>query len=245
MQLLDKYGNASSPESVDFCRAAYRFITEDEEPAVVPEVSPSGKETTVQAVDLGLPSGTLWADRNVGAKAPEDYGAFFSWGNTEPHYPMHKGIDWGDNDDAFDKENAFSSDNYEKSDGYKLNGDIDLSHDAARINMGKPWQMPTSEQFQELYDNCTWERKTLNGINGYLVTSKINGNSIFFACSGYCYGTSLSNRGSGGVYWSSSYYSAADAYYLYFDSSNVHPQGSDYRRYGFSVRAVQNLPTNK
>ena len=108
--------------------------------------------------------------------------------------------------------------------------------------MGEPWLMPTSEQFQELYDNCTWIRKTVNGVNGYLVTSKINGNSIFFACAGYCYGASLYSRGSGGYYWSSTYYSATNARRLYFGSSSVNPQSIYYRRDGFSVRAVQKLP---
>ncbi|UKK61072.1 fibrobacter succinogenes major paralogous domain-containing protein [Prevotella communis] len=244
MQLLDKYGDASCMESVDFCRAAYRFITEEDDAA-----TPSTEQhdivsapAHVQAIDLGLPSGTLWADRNVGAKSPEDYGAFFSWGNTEPLYPVNSGNDWGDDDDVFAEECAFTEDNYKKTEGYKLKGDIDISHDAARINMGEPWLMPTSEQFQELYDNCTWIRKTINGMNGYLVTSKINGNSIFFACAGYCYGASLYLRGSYGYYWSSTYYSATNARYLSFSSSSVSPQSYSSRRYGFSVRAVQKLP---
>ena len=191
----------------------------------------------VQAIDLGLPSGTLWADRNVGAKSPEDYGAFFSWGNTDPHYPNKENMDWGDDNEAFDYH--FGSDNYEKTEGYKLEGDIDLEHDAARINMGEPWQMPTSDQFQELYDNCKWERKTVNGVNGYLVTSNINGNSIFFACSGNGYGQSWVNRGSDGNYWSASLYSATNGRYLGFYSGGVDPRNYNYRFYGFAVRPVQ------
>ena len=197
----------------------------------------------VQAIDLGLPSGTLWADRNVGAKSPEDYGAFFSWGNTDPHYPNKENMDWGDDNEAFDYH--FGSDNYEKTEGYKLEGDIDLEHDAARINMGEPWQMPTSDQFQELYDNCDWVRKTQNGVNGYLVTSKINGASIFFACSGNGDGASWNNRGSSGYYWSSSLDSATDGRHLYFGSGGVYPQYNYRRFYGFAVRAVQNIVSNK
>lgn len=195
------------------------------------------------AIDLGLPSGTLWCDRNVGAKSPYECGAFFSWGNTDPHYPNLEKLDWGDEDDAFDYE--FYSDNYEKTDGYKLDSDIDLAHDAARVNMGEPWQMPTSDQFQELVDNCTWVRKTINSVNGYLVTSKINGNSLFFACSGGGNGSSWYDRGSYGYYWSSSFDSARDARLLYFLSGGVSPQYNSDRCYGFAVRPVQNIVSQK
>lgn len=186
------------------------------------------------AIDLGLPSGTLWCDRNVGATSPEDDGAYFSWGNTEPHYAQSGLHEWGD--DAFDY-NFY--DDYDNTEGAKLTGDIDLAHDAARVNMGAPWHMPTSEQFQELYDNCTWERKIRNNVSGYLVTSKINGNSVFFSCSGY--GTSRYNRGSHGCYWSSSFYSSRDARSLDFNSGGVNPQYNYYRYGGFAVRAVQNI----
>lgn len=193
----------------------------------------------IVAVDLGLPSGTLWGDRNVGANSPEDYGAFFSWGNTEPHYPKTENMDWGDDDEAFDY--CFNSDNYEKTEGHKLKGNINLEHDAARVNMGKPWRMPTCDQFKELYDNCDWTRKTVNGVNGYLVVSKINGNSIFFACSGLGNGTSWYSRGSYGYYWSASFYSARYARRLYFYSFGVSPQHTSVRYGGFAVRPVQNI----
>ena len=231
MELLKEFGITDEKSSVDFCREAYKFLTEEDGKKVYPSV------TEVQAIDLGLPSGTLWCDRNVGAKSPEDYGAFFSWGNTIPHYPSRKNMDWGDDDEAFDY--SFDSDNYEETEGYKLESDIDLAHDAARINMGEPWQMPTSEQFKELYDNCTRVRKTVNGVNGYLVTSKINGNSIFMPCSGYGNGTSWYSRGSDGYYWSGSLFSATYGRHLYFYSGGVYPQSSSYRFDGIAVRAVQ------
>ena len=148
-------------------------------------------------------------------------------------------MDWGDVYNAFE-DYSIDSDNYEKTEGYKLDGDIDIAHDAARVNMGEPWQMPTEDQFQELYDNCTWVRKTLNGVNGYLVTSKINSNSIFFPCSGYGYGSSWYSCGGYGYYWSASFYSARYARYLYFYSGGVNPQDYYDRYNGFAVRAVQN-----
>lgn len=236
MQLLKEFGIIDEKKSVDFCREAYKFLTEGEQndtPSAAPAVS--GEEAI--AVDMGLPSGTLWCDRNVGAKSPEDYGAFFSWGNTDPHYPNRDNMDWGDDDDGFDY--SFDSDTYEKTAGYKLEGNIDMAHDAARVNMGEPWQMPTEEQIKELFDNCDWVRKTINGINGYLVTSKINGNVVFFPASGYGYGTTWSNRGASGYYWSSSWYSARDARYLLFSSDGVYAQSTFSRYGGFAVRPVQ------
>ena len=122
-----------------------------------------------------------------------------------------------------------------------LEGNIDLEHDAARQNMGEPWQMPTAEQFQELFDNCDWIRKVINGVAGYLVVSRINGNSMFFSCSGLGGGTSRYDRGSGGYYWSSTIIDSRLARYLYFYSGGVYPQGDSGRYGGFAVRAVQNF----
>lgn len=238
MQLLKSFGICDDKKTVDFCREAYKFIMENETPT--PKLLPLCPVSVEPvAVDLGLPSGTLWCDRNVGANSPYDYGAFFSWGNIDPHYPNKEHMDWGDDDEAFNY--RFNSDTYDETEGAKLEGDIDFAHDAARANMGEPWQMPTADQFQELFDNCTWERKTTNNVNGYLVTSKINGISIFFACSGYGYGAAWSIRGSHGIYWSASFVSSRYARYLYFYSGGVSPQYNDYRYYGFAVRAVQNI----
>ena len=195
------------------------------------------KNETAIAVDLGLPSGTLWSDRNVGAKSPQDDGAYFSWGNTEPHFPKEQN-DWGYTEDVKDG-CSFDSRTYEKTVGAKLKDDIDLEHDAAHAFMGGDWHMPTSEQFRELYDYCAWERKTIEGVNGYLVTSMVNGNSIFFPAAGFRNGTGLHSHGSNGYYWSSSLYSSAYGYYLHFNSGGVSPQNDNNRFYGFSVRAVQ------
>ena len=236
MQLLKEFGIIDEKKSVDFCREAYKFLTEGEQNDT-PSAAPAVSSEEAIAVDMGLPSGTLWCDRNVGAKFPEDYGAFFSWGNTDPHYPNRDNMDWGDDDDGFDY--SFDSDTYEKTAGYKLEGNIDMAHDAARVNMGEPWQMPTEEQIKELFDNCDRVRKTINGINGYLVTSKINGNAVFFPASGLGDGSSWNIRGSLGFYWSSSWTSARNARYLLFSSGGVYPQNTSTRYRGFAVRPVQ------
>ena len=251
MQLLKEFGIYDEIKSIEFCREAYKFLIEGDvmkvlgvdaktgEP-IIERMAPGttkNNDTEVKAIDLGLPSGTLWADRNVCAKSPEDYGAFFSWGNTEPHYPKPT-TDWGDDYNAFE-DYPFNSETYDKTEGAKLDGSIGAKHDAATVNLGKPWKMPTEDDFQELYDNCIWERKTINGVNGYKVTSKKNDNYIFFACSGYGYGSSWDYRGSLGNYWSASFYSARTARSLNFYSGGVGPQDGNSRYYGFAVRAVQ------
>ena len=101
------------------------------------------------------------------------------------------------------------------------------------------FHVPTSDDFQELYDHCDWEWTKENGVKGYRVKSKTNGNHIFFPCSGNGDGASWYNRGSYGYYWSASLYSATDGRNLYFYSGGVYPQGNNYRFYGFAVRPVQ------
>ncbi len=206
-------------------QSALDFVRKNQTMGSVPS-EPTGekKQTMPQAVDLGLPSGTLWADRNIGAESEEDVGLYFSWGNVEGH--------------VFGTDYDFDED-YENTPGAKLEGDIDLEHDAARVNLGEPWQMPTSEQFKELDDNCTHEFCSVNGFRGMRFTSKKNGNSIFFPCSGYGDGTAWDYRGSYGSYWSGSLNSAAHGRGLSFSSGGVYPQDSSNRFYGFAARAVQ------
>ena len=169
-------------------------------------------------VDLGLPSGTKWATMNVGADSPEDYGDYFAWGETTP-------------------KSFYIGTNYNYSSSPTT---LPLEDDAAYTNWGTSWRMPTKAELTELvnedYTVCTWI--TQNGVNGWKVTSKINGNTIFLPAAGFCR-YSLSSAGSRGNYWSSSL--AADysyyAYYLCFGSAGVY--NSSYGRYdGQSVRPV-------
>jgi hypothetical protein len=178
-------------------------------------------------VDLALPSGLLWCEHNVGASTPYEHGLYFSWGNVEGH-AEGSGYD-------------FSDAVYAQTPGAALTGNIAVSntYDMARHNMGAPSRLPTSGEFQELYNNCDSEWTDEDGVAGRRFTSRINGNSIFFPASGYYNGTSLNYRGAGGHYWSSSWYSETDARHLDFNSSNVLPQSYYYRRLGFTVRAVQ------
>ena len=181
-------------------------------------------------IDLALPSGLLWADKNIGASTPYEDGLYFSWGNITGH-TGDDGYDFGTSNDG----------PYASTDGAALTGNIPTNntYDAARHNMGAPCRMPTVGEFQELNNNCDSEWTDEDGVAGRRFTSRINGNSIFFPASGFRGGTSLNNRGSYGYYWSSSLNSQAYGYYLFFYSEGVHPAGNNDRFYGFSVRAVQ------
>lgn len=161
---------------------------------------------------------------NIGASSPEEPGLYFSWGNS-PGYAEGSGYD-------------FSQAVYNETPGAAIEADITLAEDMARLSLGAPWRLPTDDEFQELYDNCTSVWTTIDGVAGRLFTSNVNGNSIFFPAAGYYGGSSLNDRGSDGRYWSSSYFSATDAYNLYFDSSSVVPQYKNNRSLGFPVRAV-------
>ena len=204
-----------------------------------PDGNVTENKDTHEYVDLGLPSGTLWATCNVGANSPEEYGNYFAWGETKPKSDYIWGI-YKYCKGSYDTMTKYCTESYYGTVDNKTV--LEPSDDAATVNWGSEWQMPSDEQFEELinssYTTKTWT--TMNGKYGRKITSKSNGNSIFLPAAGYRYDTGLSNAGSYGNYWSRSldtsysYY----AYYLYFDSSNVYT-GNYYRYYGRSVRPVR------
>ena len=186
-------------------------------------------------VDLGLPSGTLWATCNVGANSPEEYGDYFAWGETttKSDYSWSTYFDIDDNGNTLKK--------------YNNNGGLTEllpEDDAATTNWGSGWQMPSLAQIKELYDssNTTIEWTQVNGVNGRKITSKSNGNSIFLPAAGYRDGTSLGYAGSMGNYWSRSLLTSNSYYasYLYFYSDNI-VWHYDSRYHGQSVRPVRVL----
>ena len=197
-------------------------------------VSPDNHEW----VDLGLPSGTLWATCNVGANVPEEYGDYFAWGETEPKdvysWETYKWCNGTNN----------TLTKYCTNSNYGDNGftdgkmELELEDDAAYVNWGHSWRMPTAAQQRELFDNGIWTWTTRNGMKGCLVTGP-NGNSIFLPASGYRWGESLYNAGSIGYYWSNTNVAGGDtAYNLYFNSSELDWCGHDLNS-GFTVRPVR------
>ena len=184
-------------------------------------------------VDLGLPSGLLWATCNVGAKEPWENGLYFSWGNVDGH-KKESGFYFGRGNDGV----------YVSTPGGKLttNIPVDARYDAARANLGGSWRMPTKEEFKELHDKCTSVWTHQNGVSGRRFTSMINGNSVFFPASGHYYGTTLYGDCTSGCYWSSSPHSNTYAHLLYVNSCGVHPHNDCCRIAGVTVRPVLDHP---
>ena len=211
-------------------------------------------------VDLGL--SVKWAFCNVGASAPEEYGDYFAWGETEPYYEPgyaqeYPQTHWKDGISGYNwssyKYCVGSNDNITKycnNSSYGYNGfkdnkfTLDLEDDAAHVNWGGSWRLPTKTEINELLNstNCTWTLTSLNGVNGYLVTSKktgYEGASIFLPAAGWYGGNHRSNVGDNGYYWSSTLYEvfAGCVYNLYFDS-DYHAVSAPSRCNGLPVRAV-------
>lgn len=184
-----------------------------------------------ECVDLGLPSGTLWATCNVGATTPEDYGNYYAWGETttKSTYNWSTYFHTNDGGSTFSKYNE----------GGKTV--LDPEDDAAHVNWGGSWHMPTKAEWQELLDNCTWTWTTQNGINGYKVTSNKAGYTdkfIFLPAAGYRNGSGLYDVGSVGFYWSSSLDVSRENRAWYFRSDDRDLAARYYRNYGRSVRPV-------
>ena len=190
-----------------------------------------------ECVDLGLPSGIKWATCNVGATAPEEYGGYYAWGETE------------EKDDYSWSTYKWCNGSYNTMTKYCTNSSygtvdnkttLDLEDDVAHVKWGGSWRMPTGAEQQELLNNCTWTWTTQNDVYGYKVTSKTNGNSIFLPAAGLRHGTGLDYSGSDGLFWSGSLYESYNnnAYYMYFYSSGYYDFYYDYRYNGRSVRPV-------
>lgn len=191
---------------------------------------------THEYVDLGLTSGTLWATCNVGADSPEAYGSYFAWGEvtTKASYL------WTNYAYCSGTETTITKYCADSSHGTVDNKTIlDPEDDAAVVNWGASWCMPTYEQQDELRKECTWTWTTVNGKAGYMVESKKNGNSIFMPAAGN-YGTSLLRAGTDGYYWSRSLITktSSTAYCHYFTSSENRYSGGT-RYVGRPVRAIR------
>ena len=195
----------------------------------------NGTENGYAYVDLGL--SVKWATMNVGANKPEEYGDYFAWGETTTKsFYGTSTYKWCNGSyDSLTKYNNNSS--YGTVDNKTT---LELSDDAAYKNWGGSWRMPTDAEWTELREQCTWLLTTQNGVNGYKVTSKSNGNSIFLPIAGFRFWDSLYNDGDISYYWSSSLYTdlAYYAWHVYLDSSGVGRVHLTPRENGNSVRPV-------
>ena len=175
-------------------------------------------------IDLGLPSGTQWACCNVGASAPEEYGNYYAWGETQP-------------------KSVYNWETYQYGSSWNnvvnIGSDIaGTSYDAATVNWGSPWRMPSIEQCRELISSCTSTWTTQNGVNGRKFTGP-NGGTIFLPAAGNRWLSGLLGAGYG-YYWSSALNESLPygAWDLYFYSGGVYTDDYD-RFYGLSVRPVR------
>jgi len=206
------------------------------------------EKTDNDYVDLGLPSGTLWATCNVGAQNPWDYGDYFAWGETEPK------DDYSWSTYKYCNGSSSTMTKYCNKSDYGYNGFTDEltvlqpEDDAATVNMGSNWRMPTEAEILELYDDCDWEWTSNyngTGVAGRIVKSRNNSNSLFLPAAGLRYGADLVYAGSSGRYWSSSlgtdgpYNGPYNGRYLEFGSVGASPNCWGHRRDGLSVRPVR------
>lgn len=215
-------------------------------------------------VDMGLPSGLLWATRNIDVTQKNGFAAspfqyecsYFSWGNIDGHNPTapNSFAPWN-----FGSVNSqqpwYEGQVYGETPGNTLTDNIPVEdkYDAARANLGTPWRMPTNAEYAELFNNIIYinadgeeintsvtdKRVSINGVVGIYLQSKINGARIFFQCSGNGAGAILNNVGAYGYYWSSSIVSSRNAHNLVFFSEVIMPQTNSSRYGGFAVRPVR------
>lgn len=190
-------------------------------------------------VDLGLPSGTLWAKCNVGASSETDAGLYFAWGETQGYADAStKAFTWSDykfNPSGDGK--TFTK--YNTTDNKVV---LDAEDDAASVNMGGEWHMPTKGQCEELLNttyvtNTQVENYQNSGVNGYLFTSVSNGNTLFIPAAGNCDDGEVNNVGEWGNVWSSSLNTdSVDGAWDLSVGSDVAGVYNDDRCIGLSVR---------
>ena len=206
-------------------------------------VGPGGGGTNHEYVDLGLPSGTLWATCNVGATKPEDYGDYFAWGETQPkdYY------DWSTY--KWCKGDRYQLTKYCNDYEYGYNGFADnltilqSGDDAATANWGSGWRTPTEGQWQELEDNTTSEWTTRNDVYGRVFYS--NGQSLFLPAAGHCWHNGLDYDGTYGDYWSSSLRTDGPDYaWIFHFDSDRYSVGGNFRESGQPVRPVRTARQN-
>ena len=192
-----------------------------------------------KAIDLGLPSGRLWADRNVGAEKETDYGKYFQWGDTTGYTDASHSI-W----DRCPGNGCYSSFNRgsiaawdaETLSDRRLKSDFD----AATVNMGDKWRMPTHEDYTELINNTNYEVAEINGVKGGKFINKSDASKyIFLPFAGFAANGSFEIQGIGVLIWSSSAYlgTLEYAYYVYAYEFEYGASAS-FRYFALPVRGV-------
>lgn len=196
-------------------------------------------------VDMGTKSGALWGSFNVGADKPEDFGDYYAWGETE----VKDDYTWANY--RFGTKTTLNKYNTLSANGTVDNKRrLDPEDDVARVKIGGKWRMPTMEEQNELLDESlfTWTWTNLNGVEGYSVKCKANGNTIFIPVAGFWHDGNNTWLGKGGDIWSDTLFPGNDsrfpqsgpwnAYSLLFTSSSHSENQGSLRYYGRNVRPV-------
>ena len=186
----------------------------------------------LEAVDLGL--SVKWANMNVGALKDSSFGSYFAWGETKPkNYYSWGTYTWSQGDSQFLLKYSVAD----------RKTQLTTSDDAASANMGGGWRMPTVDEYEELMDpaKCEWEWTTKDSVNGYKVTGKKTGNSIFLPITGFRFYEGVQFRATKGIYWTSTLYTGNPnkAWCLEFDFSNVEVSFGKLSANRFSGRCIR------
>ena len=211
----------------------------------IPEVDPTNG---YEYVDLGLPSGLKWAKCNIGAEKESDYGLYFQWGDVVGYNKDQVGSGEGKKHFSW-SDYKYCNGTYTSLTKYCTNsyyGTVDNktvlepSDDAATVNMGGCWRIPSKEEYNELLNNTTNQTHYVDGVPGRLFISKINNNTLFFPLSGRASEGGIYKTKEQGNYWSCSLKNPLDngSCCLTFDYSGYCSTTYSDRYYGYSVRGI-------
>lgn len=217
--------SALQPETKYYYRTSVRFMVNSSYKTYLGETKTFTTNRLLETdmyVDLGLPSGTLWATMNIGANSPTEYGDEFAWGETAPKNTYSWNTYKWCNGSNYSMTKYCTESRYGTVDNKT---ELDPEDDAAYVNWGSKWRIPSYDQIYELKNNCTSESVWLNAVHGILLKSKKNGATIFLP---------------GNHYWSRNLYSSSSyAYYFYTNSDVVGVSAWGNRYEGNHIRAVQ------
>lgn len=228
MRLHYSNGNSETKPIADVVKITF----EDEGSSVV--------DPTQQLVDLGL--SVKWAAWNVGASSPEQYGDYFAYGEVKPKndYTLlnYEWLYYGYFEEDLDEWEYY----------LKLGANFSgTNYDAAHVNWGDKWRMPSRAEWQELFNNCNKEWTSLNGVVGARFTSKINGNSIFIPAAGNKFDGKETHQETNCMYWTPEEYDFFDPtgwnnecrnYRVDISATYANTEGYDYPEVGFTIRPV-------
>lgn len=196
-------------------QSKYEQVSSQPNTSTSPSHSAIPENEQLIGIDLGLPSGTLWANMNVGADKASSFGDLFSWGESEI-------------------KDSYTEYDYVKETKHQS---LEGRHDAAYTILGAEWKTPSVTDFQELIDNCKWTWTSRNGHNGYEVKGR-NGNAIFLPASGWIHTDSVEYQNVYGYYWTSDRVNDTFAKGLLFSKSEK-KIGNGYLYYGRNIRPVK------